>query len=330
MKILITGASGFVGSHLVDKLLSHGHEVFALVRTPSKMIKVNHPSLIIIKGELNTQSPDWISMLPHDLQACIHTAGIVHSFEENQFDRINHLATSALLKALEEKFNGPFKFLLISSLAAAGPSFLDEKKDETQPDFPISAYGLSKKNAEIALKNFSNKNWINSIIRPPMVIGPRDQAVLDIFKMVRDGFILLPGIDSKRKQYSFVCVHDLVETILLQIESDKSLLLYSAHESTVSFEQMIQEIKKQLHKKRIIFLPIPFLLIKFFAWILKLVWRIYPHSLRLTPDKIKELQATSWTCDARESQMSLGQTYHYDFSKTVAITLRDYKERGWI
>ena len=163
-----------------------------------------------------------------------------------------------------------------------------------------------------------------------MIIGPGDTAVLDIFKMVRDGFIILPGKNSKLKEYSFVCVYDLVETITKLVESDYSLLLYSAHDSVVKFQQLIEEIKKQLKKSWLIYIPLPLVLVRILGFLLSFIHKFYPHGLRLTPDKIFELEASAWTCDPQISRTALKQVYQYDLGRTIAVTLADYKERKWI
>lgn len=329
MKILVTGANGFLGTHLCLKLLGQGHTVYGLVRTPSKMT-LAHKNFIMVQGDLNLASLSWIAYLPHDLDGCIHTAGLVHTFEIDDFFKVNTLGTKFLIECLKIKFPNRFKFILVSSLSAAGPVSYGHKKEETDLDFPVSAYGRSKKQAEEILKTLAPKEWISSIVRPPMIIGPGDTAVLDIFKMVKRGFILLPGRDSKIKEYSFVCVFDLVETISKLVETDLSLFLYSAHESVIKFQQLIEEIKKQLKKRWIIYIPVPLMIIKILGIGLAMLNKFFPHALRLTPDKIYELEAKAWTCDSKISQTILKQTYQYDLNRTVAVTLADYQERKWL
>lgn len=329
MKILITGSSGFVGTHLTKKLLDEGHTVYALVRTPSKMAHT-HSNLHLIKGDLNSRELSWIDQLPTDLDSCIHTAGIVHSFIHDEFTQVNVEGTRYLVDSLKEKFIFPFKFILISSLAAAGPVNLGEKKGEDTPDFPVSIYGQSKKEAENVLRTHAPKEWICSIVRPPMIIGPGDVAVLDIFKMVKSRFIILPGMNSKNKEYSFVCVFDLVETITRLLESNYSLLLYSAHDKIITFNELIQEIKQQMQIRWTIYLHIPFFFIKLLSFILNIIYRVKNHNIRLTPDKINELKQLAWTCDNKLSTTLLGQVYNYSLSQTIAVTLNDYRKRRWL
>lgn len=329
MKILVTGATGFVGTHLTLRLLSEGHTVYALARTPSK-ITTAHENLILIKGDLNHPVLSWLNELPTDLDCCIHTAGIVHSYTPEEFIQVNAYGTKYLVESLKAIYPDKFKFILISSLAAAGPSNLGEKKDESQIDFPVSLYGRSKKEAENFLKEMTPKTWLSSIVRPPMVIGPGDVAVLDIFKMVKSRLIILPGLNSKIKEYSFVCVTDLVETITKLAQSEQTLMLYSSYPKTITFKDLIEEIKKQMKIRWIIYLPIPLFIVRILSYLLYLFYQLKKHNTRLTPDKIYELEAMAWTCDSTKSQASLSQTYRYDLNRTVSATLKDYKDRHWL
>lgn len=327
MKVLVTGASGFVGTHLCEKLLKDGHDVYALVRSPEKF-EIKHDKLTVIQGDLDQANLYWVSALPTDLDSCIHTAGIVHSYVNAEFYRVNTEGTKNLVSSLKSKFNA-LHFILISSLAAAGPS-LGTIRNEIDIDFPVSVYGRSKKEAEEVLKKLAPSSWSLAIIRPPMVIGPRDSAVLDIFKMVQSGLILLPGSNSRKKLYSFVCVFDLVETIVQTFEKKKTTMYYSSNPQTVTFNELILEIKKQLKKNWLIWIPLPLILVRLLTNILAFFYKLHPHSLRLTPDKYHELKALNWTCDGNKSEMELGQVYNYDLEKTITVTLIDYRSRKWL
>ncbi|MFA6237579.1 MAG: NAD(P)-dependent oxidoreductase [Bacteriovorax sp.] len=329
MKILVTGANGFVGTHLCQKLLNQGHTVYGLARNPAKVL-TTHPKFIIIKGDLNSYPLLWTEFLPADLDACVHTAGLVHSYNSHEFFEVNANGTKALIESLKEKYEQKFKFILISSLASAGPVNFGEIKDVIAPDLPVSDYGRSKKQAENILKQLAPSSWVTSILRPPMIIGPGDAAVLDIFKMVKSRVIILPGVNAKRKEYSFVCVFDLVETITLLLGSDKSLFLYSAHDKTITFLQLINVIKKRMNIRILFYIPVPVMLVHLLSRVLGFVNRIFHHGMRLTPDKIYELNGNAWTCDNKESKTILAQSYVYDLDKTIDVTFEDYKKRNWL
>jgi len=293
-------------------------------------MKLSEPNFILIQGDLSLGNLGWVDSLPTDLDACIHTAGLVHTYDTDDFYSVNAFGTQYLIESLKKKYPHKLKFILVSSLAAAGPVNFGEKKDETDIDFPVSDYGRSKKQAEEILKTQAPLEWTSSIVRPPMIIGPGDTAVLDIFKMVRDRFILLPGLNAKKKEYSFVCIFDLIETITRLLNSDLSLKVYSAHESVIKFEELIEEIRSQLKIKWIVYLPLPLFIIKLVGFVLSLVYRLRPHQLRLTPDKIYELGANAWTCTPELSKRSLHQVYQYDLKRTVDVTIKDYEQRKWL
>lgn len=329
MKILVTGANGFVGSHLCEKLLKEGHSIYALVRNPKNLKIISSPLLKIIKGDLDSDSLSWMSELPHDLETVVHTAGIVHNFNTNEFFRINTNGTLHLINNLKIQYK-ELHFILISSLAAGGPSLSHQKRNEDDLDLPISLYGQSKRQAEIILKDHAPAQYKLSVIRPPMVIGPRDPAVLDIFKMVKSRLILLPGMNSLPKSYSFVCVFDLVQTITQVIQTKNQESYYSAYPRAVTFREIIESIQKVMNRKLIIYLPTPLFIIKILAGLLEFINRFIPLNVRLTPDKVFELQALNWTCDSKKSESELSQVYHYDLKQTVEVTYEDYKKSEWI
>ena len=329
MKILITGANGFVGSHLCEKLIKEGHFVFALVRSPSKFKILPSENMKVIKGDLDQEILEWMNEIPHDLDSVIHTAGIVHNFNTDEFFRINSQGTLHLVNNLKLKFK-QLHFILISSLAAGGPSLSHNKRQENDLDLPVSLYGKSKKQAEVFLKDHAPKDYRLSVIRPPMVIGPRDSAVLDIFKMVKSRFILLPGINSLSKNYSFVCVFDLVQTISLVLNSKKEESFYSAYPEHATFKVIIETIKTVMNKNFVIYLPMPIFIIRFFSMFLAFINKYIPLNIRLTPDKVFELEALNWTCDSTKSETVLSQVYNYDLDQTIKITFEDYKNAEWI
>lgn len=320
MKILLTGATGFVGNHLLLNLLNDGHNVIALIRNPSKL-NIVHPNLKILKEEI-----DHPFLLKKEdlngLEVVIHTAGLVHSLNTSLFYKTNANATLNIINALKECKE--LKFVLISSLAARGPIDSDH-------DLPVSEYGKSKKMAEDYLHTHAPSSWIKIIIRPPMVIGPKDTAVLDIFKMVKSRFIVLPGINAKKKIYSFVCVHDLVKTIILSATKlNNDALLYSAYDHKISFLELITSIKNKENKNILFFIPIPELILKLSARALFYINHIFPHELRLTPDKVRELIENEWTCSNHQCKRLLDQKFIFDLTSTIEITHIDYKERKWL
>ena len=330
MKILITGATGFLGSHLYEGALSDGIDSIGLARSSKKWQEFQLPGEPLI-GDLSEESiSEWIEKLPDDLTHVIHTAGIVHSFDKLIFQKINTLATIDLFKKLTKKYP-KLHFVFISSLAAVGPSLPNIPHDEMTSLNPTSLYGKSKREAEDFLKQNLPPKWSLTIIRPPMVIGPRDPAVLDIFKMVKGRLVLQTGFRGTKKLYSFVCVHDVVGIIKESLKKDhQNLAVYfPSYPTDHSFGEIIEVISQQMGKKPF-FLPIPFPAISALAHSMAFLRKFFPIELRLTPDKLHELKPQAWTCSGEKANSELGYQYLWSLEKTVAATLEDYQKRKWL
>lgn len=321
MKILVTGATGFVGSHLCELLNKNGHELFCLVRNTQKAHDFNLPGLYV-KGDLHpTRVLSWINELPSDLDVVIHTAGIVHASNANDFFEYNSGATKNLINSLKQKYE-KLHFTYISSLAAAGPSINAELINEERSPIPVSDYGKSKLDGELHLKTISD--WTHTIIRPPMVIGPRDPAVLDIFKMVKSRFIIGPGLNFKEKKYSFINVFDLVSAIAKTSQDKVHDVFFISNPQIVTFNELISTINDE--DKKLFFIPVAHKLLNFISKLLKVI----PVSGRLTTDKIKELTQNNWICDGSKYEKILNEKYNYNLKDTVAMTKKDYQERRWL
>lgn len=333
MKVLITGATGFLGSHLVEFLAKQGHEVFALVRNEEKFNKLNLPAKPI-SGYLQSDGPhDWIKKLPYDLDAVIHNAGIVHSFNPRDFYDINSRATKQLIEDLKIMFPHQLRFCLISSLAAAGAS---EKKKPLTEDLepkPISHYGHSKHLAEIYLNELAPSQWKKTIIRPPIIIGPRDEGFVDVFTMVKNGFIIIPGMDGHHKEYSFVCVFDLVtaihRAIKLNVKKTTPEIFFISHPRACTYGELIARIMKLVNPTKRVKVNLPIFIVFIGAFLNRILHSFFPkYNFRLTPDKAMEINGSSWVCSSSKADELLSLNYEWNLEQTLKVTYEDYKNSG--
>lgn len=337
LNIFITGATGFVGSHLCDQLVKQGHNVFALVRNKNKLSMLDC-DVHVIEGALSsTESNKWVKDLPENIDVIYHLAGIVHHFNPLEFDKINFRATQVLFSDLKLKYyysTEPIKFIFLSSLAAAGPTpATSETLNEKSLPAPVSAYGRSKLNCETYLQQQVPKHWELAILRPPMVIGPRDPAVLDVFKMVKNGFVPVVGHDGHKNLYSFVCVFDLIDILIATLYQDRTTqvkIYFTSHPQTVSFEEIVNAIQATQNQRRVRFIHFPFLFLKFFSKVASFLNKIKPLDIRITPDKLYELKAKKWVCDGQLAEDELSFNYKCDLNHTVKVTQEDYINRGWL
>ncbi|RLA60969.1 MAG: hypothetical protein DRQ88_09785 [Epsilonproteobacteria bacterium] len=327
MKILVTGATGFVGSHLCNLLTEVGHEVFALARSEKKFEQLK------IKGNMilgNLEDFCWLDGLPEDLDAVVHTAGIVHSFNIPEFYRVNGRACRNLVAKLGAKYK-KLRFIHISSMAAVGPSEQEMEKTEEDAPSPVSHYGRSKLEGEMALQKLGPDTWEKVYIRPPMVMGPGDPAFLDIFKMVKSGIVVSAG---KNKKISFISVHDLIQVIKKSLEKEnikvEGDIYHPACPDHLTFEELIQEIASIMNKKRVFNIEVPQSFLKFAANFLKLVNKLTGFNFRLTPDKVDELIPDAWLISPVKTKMELAMNFKWGLKKSVEDTYRDYAKRGWL
>ena len=326
MKVLVTGATGFVGGHLCELLKQRGHAVYALARNKEKFERAKLPCHLILGGLQSEQPHGWVDELPEGLDTVVHSAGRVHSFDPKAFERTNFLATKRLILDLKARYPH-LRFIFISSQAAAGPS--KHKLDESCPLRPASQYGLSKKLAEECLQREAPPSWEKIIIRPPVVLGPRDAAFVPFFQMVRRGLAIVPGLNGGQREYSFVCVFDLVETIAKALEKRevKGETFFSCYPESMTLIQLIGEIQAAMAKKALV-VPIPMPLVSTMAWISYGLHRALGWDGPLTPDKLRDLRPDAWCISAAKSERMLGMHYQWNLARTVEATLKDYLERN--
>ncbi|HKH83604.1 MAG TPA: NAD(P)-dependent oxidoreductase, partial [Gemmatimonadales bacterium] len=178
MKALVTGATGFVGSHLAEVLRQRGDDVTALARSPTKAKALESAGIMVIPGDLHDQAA--LERAAEQQDVVFHVAGLVAAREEGEFLRANLGGTQNVLSAAAS--SGRPRFVFVSSLAAAGPSQRGSPLTGEEPGRPVTAYGRSKLAAEQSLKE-SSLPW--TIVRPPIVYGPRDREILKVFRLAR-------------------------------------------------------------------------------------------------------------------------------------------------
>ncbi len=325
MKIFITGGTGFVGSHLIRELTKNSeHEIFYLCRNLDKAREKNLKGTPI-QGSLHQLSN--ISELPKDLDIVIHLASVVHSHDSADFHFTNVLGTRNLIKSLSEEIPNSLNFVLISSLAAIGPADnVDRKLDEDDLPIPVSEYGRSKLEQEKILKSEIPSHWEYSILRPPMVIGPEDDAIGEIIGMVKKGIKIVPGLKGEQKQYSFISVFDLVRSIVIIIENQKnenrlSDTYFVSHPQIIRYGELFYRIEKSL-EKRTFRLIIPKVLIRFVAFFSLLIWKVFKINSRITLDKIHEISPDMWICSSQKFEKIFNFKFLDNLDKTIEKTLK--------
>ena len=182
MKVLVTGASGFLGSHIAEALVKDGHDIRVLVReTSDRRFLAGFPHEEAI-GDVT--HPASLPPALAGVAAVVHAAGLVKARSPEEFDAVNAKGTANLLAALDEAAPGLRRFVYVSSLAAHGPSEDGRPRPPDAPPLPITAYGRSKLKGEELVRAWRGSTRA-VIIRPPVIYGPRDSQLLPFFRLAR-------------------------------------------------------------------------------------------------------------------------------------------------
>ncbi len=332
-KILITGASGFIGSFLCDKGVELGYEVWAGIRKSSSKQYLQNPEINFI--ELTFENREILKNQIQEFNKSygkfdyiIHNAGCTKAPRNEDYRNINFINTKNFVEILLETNNNPQKFIFTSSLAAYGPG----KENTTEPVMlnqkpnPINLYGKSKLEAEEYLRSITELNCI--ILRPTGVYGPREKDYFVVFNMINKGAEVYIGSD--KQNLTFIYVKDLVRAYYLAIEANVKNTSYFLSESewyqTNTFYSLI---KKALNKKpiRIVF---PLSIVKSIAAINDLIGSITGKYPTLNNDKLAILKATNWICETQPLKDDLNFIPEYNLEKGVNETVLWYKENGWL
>ncbi|MBE3131430.1 MAG: NAD(P)-dependent oxidoreductase, partial [Acidobacteria bacterium] len=208
MRVLVTGGTGFLGSHLVERLLEEpGAEVYALVRDPSKLRWLEGIERVrLLTGDLQN-----LPALPAGLGCVFHLAGLTKTFKASDYYTVNREGTANLLRALEGQSCAP-RFVHLGSIAAGGPSAPRRPVCEGDPPRPVSPYGVSKLMAEAEILKYKDRFPV-VILRAAAVYGPRDEDFLEYFRWMKRG--ILPLVGQRRKSLSLLYVRDAVRAVLL-------------------------------------------------------------------------------------------------------------------
>ena len=328
MRVLVTGASGFLGSHIAEQLAEAGHSVVALVRTSS-----NTKFLSSLRGlELATGSVEEASSVRAAMQgvdAVIHSAGLVKARSEDEFFRTNTDGTRNLLSAAREVAPGLRRFVFVSSLAAVGPSLDGRPVDGAGTPHPVTHYGRSKLAAERLVIEAKDQLPV-TVIRPPMIYGPRDHEAFAFFQSVSMRF--LPYLGDGKNTMSVVYASDAARACIQAIERDvPSGSAYFIDDGKVYvWLDMLKDIERAVGKEALVRLSIPFPVVRGVAMFNEIVGKISNKAMMLTRDKLAELSAPHWVCDSSDTRRDLGWEPKVGWEEGTRLSAAWYRENGWM
>ncbi len=329
--VTLTGATGFLGGHVADLLLARGYRVRVSVRSSSNRRWLDGKSLDLVETPLAPVSggPDGravdqgLAALTAGAVHVVHCAGVVGAPDEAAYERGNVESTRRLLKAAAAA--GTVRsFVLVSSLAAAGPSAPGSARVESEPCRPITAYGRSKLAAERLVLD-GDHPFRTAALRPPALYGPRDAAFLPLFRMARRGWIAHPG---RVASLSLVDGRDAAAAVALLMADPRAKGAWFVDDGREYGFADLAAALGDAWERRVRTLRLPLPLLRAAAGLARLTTGRPPAVLG--PDRIRDLSVPGWVCSGARLREELGYRAERDLTRGFAETLQFYREAGWI
>ncbi len=335
-RVLVTGASGFIGRHLVHRLIERGCRVSCLVRASSRTEELRSAGAQIITGDV-TDRADMDRILTESQPGIVfHLAGMLRAFRDGDFLHVNAGGAESVAAECADRAEPPV-LVVVSSLAAAGPCADGRPRVERDSPTPVSAYGRSKLAAERTAIRYAGRVPI-TIVRPPIVFGSGDRGVLEIFRPIaRWGIHVVPG--RGRQQISLIHVTDLVEGLFLAAEKGERLhpdgppgqgIYFMATEDRPTYAQLGEAIATALGNKRVIVMRLPGLLVQGIARCCDAMTWIRGYPAWINSDKMADALAGSWTCSSTKAHTDLGWHPAASLADRLRQTAHGYRQAGWL
>ena len=324
---LVTGGSGFIGSHVVEELCARGYRVRCFFRPDSSPRWIQHLPVDIMHGTLD--DADALVSAVENTDYIFHVAGAVKTVRYRDYyihnaEGTEHLVQAALHHAARIK-----RLVFISSQAAAGPAdSLEHPKQPLDPCCPISDYGKSKLLAEQNILRVKSKLPI-TIIRPPCVYGPRDTETLLFFKMIQTGLAVIPGI--RTRYTNWIYVKDLARGIVDTAESAsaENKIYFLSDGVQYTYPILFRHVGKALGKKYLA-IPLPSFTGYLPAVCAELVTRLQKKPSQVTHQKVREGAQRFWVCSCESAAKDFDFSCSYDFPAGLAETTAWYRNQGWL
>ena len=331
MKILVTGASGFIGSFIVEEALRQGMETWAAMRPSSSKRYLQDKRIHFINLNLSSKEELMSQLSELDFDYVVHAAGATKCLHASDFFKVNTNGTKNLVEAIISLGMPIKRFVLISSLSVYGAIREEQPYLEiTEHDIPKpnTAYGKSKWEAEQFLDSLGPQ-FPYIVLRPTGVYGPREKDYFLMFKSIKQHVDFSVGY--KRQDITFVYVLDVVQAVFLALDHGMNGRKYFLSDGEVYQSSTFSNLIRQE-------LGNPWLLrIKAPIWLLRVVTFLGEHIGRLTGkmsalnnDKYNILKQRNWRCDIEPAMDELGYHPHFLLQRGVKLSVKWYKENGWL
>jgi 2-alkyl-3-oxoalkanoate reductase len=326
MRVLVTGASGFLGSHVAELFAGEGHEVRTLLRNTSsrKFLGFPHEEAM---GDVTDASS--LPAAVAGVDAVVHCAGLVMARTEAEFASVNEHGTTNLYRAIEAHAPDVRRIIYVSSIAAHGSSKNGRPRPPDAPPKPVTAYGRTKLAGELLARR-SKLGKITVTFRPPAIYGPRDPALLPFFQLAR--YRVIPMLAGGKNKVSMIYATDCARAIYMAAtaEADIGGKVYTPEDGAVhTWLDMVDAIEKAAHT-RMLKLPTPRFFYEGAALLAEAAGAITRRPVIFTRDKVREMSQNAWVCSSEDLRRDLGWSPEVGIEEGAKLTYAWYKSNGWL
>ena len=322
MRAFVTGGTGFLGTHLVTALMARGDEVTCLVRSPAKAALRGWNGVRLVRGNLDDAAALRDGCAGADV--VYHLAGRIAARNLDEFMACNRDGTARVLDAAAVQ--PPRRFVLVSSIAAAGPTLPGVAIDETRTPRPVTPYGKSKLAGELLLRGVS---FPCTVVRPPVVYGEWDEALLGLFKLAKGGIVPLFGDGSQ--ELSVIHGADVADALVAAATSGRTAghTYFATHPTITTARQLAVAVGKALGKT-MRFLPLPIPVARAALWTVGSIAGVFGRASVLSSERAAEFLAPAWTCRADALRSDTGWQACIDLEPGLNRTAEWYRREGWL
>lgn len=327
-KVLITGASGFIGFHLIEAALSRRLDVYAAVRPDSDISHLKEYNIKFCELDYTNVKQLSKQLAATGCNYIIHAAGATRAGSQQMYDTVNASYTLNLASAALEGLGSQLrKFVFVSSLAAVGPlnSRLALITEDVTPA-PVTGYGISKLLAEQQLKALPSLPLI--VLRPTAVYGPRERDIFIMLRSINRG--IEPYIGRVEQQLSFVYVKDLVTVAINSLFSNLSHRTFHISDGGSYDQYELANLSKQILNRKTLRIHLPYTMINGFAFAMEKWYRWRGKTPVLNREKLHELTAINWQCSIEEAKTQLDFRPQYSLKQGLWETLQWYRLNKWL
>ncbi len=330
MNILITGASGFIGSFIVSEALRRGMNVWAAVRRTSSRKYLTDPRINFVELNLDSREEMVRQMAGLRFDAVVHAAGATKCLHADDFFRINTEGTRNLVNALRDMEMHLRRFVYVSSLSIYGPvreSQPYEEIRESDTPQPNTAYGRSKLESERFLDSLTDFPCVT--LRPTGVYGPRERDYFLMAKSIKGHTDFSVGY--KPQDLTFVYVEDVVQAVFLAIERGQNGRKYFLSDGQVYSSRTFSDlIHSELGRPWLLRIKAPIWVLRVVTFFGEYIGRMTGKISALNNDKYNIMRQRNWRCDIRPAVEELGYRPQYDLERGVKLAVKWYVENGWL